>query len=58
MTQEINGVVFKLELLEYISHWLLLDIKVFPGLRIVEVNILDIDIEITTSLLFKESHKR
>jgi hypothetical protein len=56
VTQEINSVVLKLVLLENISHGLLLDVNVLPGLWVIEVNILDIYIEIAASLLFEESH--
>ena len=58
MTQKVDCVVFKLELLENISHGLLLNINILPCLGIIEVNILAIDVEISASLLFEESHQR
>ena len=57
MAQEVDCVVLELELLEDVSHGLLLNINILPCLGIIEVNILAIDVEISASFLFEESHQ-
>ena len=57
MAQEGDCVVLELELLEDVSHGLLLNINILPCLGIIEVNILAIDVEVSASLLLEEAHQ-
>ena len=58
MTKEIDGIIFELEFLEHVSHWLLLDVNILPGLWVVEVQVLAVEVEASASLLFEETHER
>lgn len=59
VSQEISGVWLKLELLNNLGEWLSSNINLFlfPGLWISEIDLLNILEEILASLLFKKSHQ-
>lgn len=58
MSQEVNSVIFKLKLLEDISHGLLAYVNVFPSLRVVEVEVLHVKVKVPAAFLLPEAHER
>jgi hypothetical protein len=53
MAQEINSIIFKFVFFEDVLHWLTHNINIFPGLGVIDINFLNVDVEVSASLLFK-----
>lgn len=57
VAEEVDGVVLELVLLEDVLHGLAVDVDLLPGLVVVDLHVLHVEVEVPAPLLLEEPHE-